>query len=251
MLWRNIVVSVLFGNLATIALAADIEGQGSGFSMYKARKLGEVLPYDVSRRVEVHRVMQRLGQLSLNPLFNKTVGEIETETLPGLPRLVLVDNDNDEIADYFIYYSDDGPSDLYGAFFGLVEGGPPAWIVFPVGPVIDDEKQFLYLFSHWVDQNSDGEVDLTVHEDVDMDDTGWPESGVSAWLADDDFDGLIDTAMHCAELQCTGIDADNGVLDLKLAFNQRGVTFRVGEEFPNAHFLNGLLHDLRRAMETE
>ena len=252
MRWWNMVAPVMMGSLATVALAADIEGQGSGFSMYKARMLADVLPYDVSRRVETHRVMQRLGQLSLNPLFNQMVGEIETDTFPELPRLVLIDNDNDKVADYFVYYSDDGPSDLYGAFFGLVDGGPPAWVVFPVGPFIDDNKEFLFLFTHWVDQNSDGKLDLIIQEDVDMDGSGLPEAGTSAWLSDDDFDGLIDTAAHCVQLQCNEITAQNRVFDLKLVFNQsEGEAFKAGEVFPAGSMLDSLFKDLRRAMEKE
>lgn len=252
MRWWNIVAPVIMGSLATIASAADIQGQGSGFSMYKARILADVLPYDVSSRAETHRAMRRLGQLSLNPLFNQIVDEIETDTFPEWPRLVLVDNDNDKVADYFNYYSDEGPSDLYGTFFSLVDDGPPAWVVFPVGPFLDDNKEFLFLFTHWVDQNSDGKLDLIIQEDVDLNGSGEPEAGTTAWLADDDFDGLIDTAMHCVQLRCSEITAKNGVFDLKLVIHQReGVVFKAGQAFSAGSLLDGLFGDLRRAMEKE
>ena len=242
-------IAVVFG-IANFASAADNLGQGSGFAMYKARKLAEVLPYDASRRVETYQVMRRLGQLSLNPLFNQIVDDIKTDAFPELPRLVLIDNDNDKVGDYFTYHSDFGPSDLYGTFFSLVDEGPPAWVVFPVGPFIDDNKEFLFLFTHWVDQNSDGKVDLVIYEDVDTNGSGLPEAGTSAWVSDDDFDGLIDTAANCVQLQCNEITAQNRLFDLKLVLHQSKV-FKVGEVFPAGAFLDGLFKDLRRAMEKE
>lgn len=246
-----VIVTVVIGNLASFALAADIQGQGSGFSMYKERRLAEVLPYEASRRVETHQVMQRLGQLSLNPLFNETIEEIKTSTFPEWPRLVLIDNDNDRAADFFVYHSDDGPSDFYGAFFSLVDGGPPAWVVFPVCPALDDDKEFLFLFTHWVDQNSDGKLDLIILEGVDTDGSGWPEADTTAWVIDDDFDRLIDTAMHCVQSKCVEIIAQNGVFDLKLFLNKGESDNRVGAEFPAAVMLDGMFQDLRRATGKE
>ncbi|MDU8943481.1 CREC-EF hand family protein [Ovoidimarina sediminis] len=251
MYWWATVLALAAANVSSIAVATDIRGQGSGLSMYKARKLAEVLPYSVARRVQTYQVMRRLGQLNHNPLFSEPIKEIESETFPGMKRLVLIDTDNDAVGDYFVYKADEGPDELYGAMFPLVEGGPPAWIVFPVGPVLDDEKELLFLFLHWVDQNSDGRADLTIFEDVDLDQSGWPESGMSAWLADDDFDGLVDTAMHCAKAECSEIKPVDGVFDLKLRFNPGGGRFVNGQEFANTGFLELLFRDLRLAMEME
>ena len=83
-----------------------------------------------------------------------------------------------------------------------------------------------------------------------MNGSGLPEAGTSAWLSDDDFDGLIDTAAHCVQSQCNKIPAQNRLFDLKLVIHQ-SEEFKAGEIFPAGAFLDGLFNDLRQAMEKE
>lgn len=248
MFWRFFVALAGLTSAATLAAAADLAGVGSGLAMYKARKFAEIRPYDVAQRVETQLVMRRFGQLTLDPLFYETVGEIETDLIPGWPRMVVIDTDNDLRADFFVYHTDEGPSDFYGSFFGLSNGGPPAWVVFPVGGLMDDNSDFLFLFTHWVDQNSDGEIDLIVWEGLDLNGSGWPERGTSAWLADDDFDGHFETAFQCHLRDCWTLSTVNGLFNLNLSLRPGdGSLFRAGDTLRDAPFFNGMFADLRRA----
>lgn len=227
-------------------------GNGSGLGMYKARRLAEVLPYDPARAAETHLVMQRLGQLSLGPLFNRTLAVMGSGFAPELPTLDLIDHDNDLHPDFFVYNTPEGPSDLYGAFFPLTEGGSAAWVVFPVGPAFDEDFNFLFIFNHWVDQNEDGEVDLIILEGVDLDGNGQLDAGLSAWLIDRDFDGLFETALHCSGLECSDIAPTGGAFDLRLFISPGDESrFDVNAPLPGAEFYRILFADLRQSLEED
>lgn len=243
-----VLLALLPGPLA----GADITGLGSGLAMYKARRLAEVLPFRETSAAAVHQVMRRLAQLSLSPLFSVTLRSVDTELNPDWPRLELIDNDNDLRADFFVYHGAEGPSDLYGAMFPLTPGGPPAWVVFPVGPSIDENVEFVFLFNHWVDRNEDGAVDLVIFEDINRHGTGRVERDVSSWLADDDFDGLFERAAHCAPDGCAPITAEDGMFDLRRVLGpETEGRVRANAEWEGAAMINVLLSDLRRGMAGE
>jgi len=151
-------------------------------------------------------------------------------------------------ADFFVYGTEEADGDLYGAFFALEDGGNPAWIVFPVGPVIDENKEFLFVFTHWVDQNSDGKLDLIILEGIDLDGSGLPEAGTSAWVMDDNFDGLVDGAQHCVLGNCTAIEIVNGGYNLRsfLGPGEESVVVH-GEPFEDVGWLDRLFLELRAA----
>ena len=67
-----------------------------------------------------------------------------------------------------------------------------------MGLVIAVNTEFLFLFVHLVEQNSDGKLDLIIREGLAMNASGSPEVGTSAWLEDDDFDGLVDRCLTSA-----------------------------------------------------
>lgn len=231
------------------AVAGPLDGQGSGLGMYKARRLAEVRPYDDAKRLETHRVMRRLGELSLEPRYDVKLADIPSGVGPPYASVLLYDNDNDLSADFFLYLDEDTAAGLAGFLFSLTEGGPPSWIVFPVGAMEGDDGNFFLAFDHWVDRNEDGMIDMIVTEGLDLDRSGKPEAGTAAFLLDGDFDGLVDDCIICQPSGCETAVLPDGSINRRRVLDKPGEGIRVGQDFPGADILNGIFADLRRATE--
>ncbi len=245
----------LFALGIALPLSSDLdaaEGQQTGLSRFKERKLSQVDLGDTKRRWEAYQAIDEVfGRLWLHPVSRTPLKGAEYETFKDYPNLELEDRDGDGKAEFFAYLGPDKSSRTqeFGTFFDINRDGRTDWVVFYGGILFNNKmKQFLW-HHHSIDTNGDGQFDIRVYGAIDMDGDGFPEEKATTWVYDLDHDGLVDKAEHIVGGRVTQIEPKDGVLQLRYMLNtDPSQQPRIGGPMPTElfKFMAGDIDDLSK-----
>jgi len=227
--------------------------QKTGLSMYVQRKLASVWPWDPERRTDAFQTVTKIAEaLWHTDSYGAEIATARTGTFPGYPLLVLTDEDGNGTADFYAYYDESRSEDTmeFGAFFAEQGKARPFWLLFNGGPSLEmtasGEMVFFWLNHQFIDRNSDGAFDTYIVNDVDFDGNGQASASDTAWMYDDDADGLLDRAELIIDGRVQTIAPENGILDLRRLGGPQHQPSRVGD--PLFAFPDAVADDIQAAL---
>lgn len=255
-MYRKCLVS---GLLAASLVGGTAEAERkTGLSMYVARKLGTVWPYKPARRWEAYLTVSKIAETLCwhTDSYGEVIASLQTETFSGYPQLFLRDQDGDGRADLFSYHEND-INDFtreFGTFFSQRGDLRPFWVVFNGGlvPKISESGEVsgaVWYNYQFVDRNDDGAFDIFIVNDVDFDGDGESSGLETAWVFDDDFDGLVDRAENIIAGEAHEIVPTDGVLDLRRWSGPQHQSIQIGS--PIDDFAAEIASDIERALGGE
>lgn len=202
------------------------------YSVYKQKTLDELGPFAFERRLYVYQTMDalasQLAKSGKGSLLKKERTKASGGFFEKFPILELVDKDLDGKADQFCYLPiKGGYSAEWGIVFDQNHDGKIDYLVFnggPLGLITKDKKleRMVWQNYHWIDSNYDGKVDIFVYSNnIDLDGDKSLDEGVSGWVYDTDFDGLIDRAEYLGDGFQQPAEKKEGYFIIKTVFGEK------------------------------
>lgn len=204
MVWRTPkAVSATVRGLAVLMLAmftvvtADAGPRERSFQAYKQKTLEELGPFDFDRRAYFLETIEELSMQARSLPKRKVLVSASVETIGDGPILSLIDIDGDKQPDMYAYAQEAGAdTQHFGFLYDLNRDGKADWLTFSQGVMLAKPFRMILTSYHMIDTNYDGRADVWVNPDTDLDEDGFVEQGVFAWLHDSDFDGGVDRGEH-------------------------------------------------------
>lgn len=189
---------------------ADAGPRERSFQAYKQKTLEELGPFDYDRRAYFLETIEELSMQVRSLPKRKILVSAPVDTIGDGPILALIDIDGDRQPDMYSYAQEaGGNTQHFGFLYDLNRDGRVDWLTFSQGVMLAKPFKMILTSYHMIDTNYDGRADIWVNPDTDLDQDGFVEQGVFAWLHDTDFDGGIDRgeylgpgvseAMECTE----------------------------------------------------
>jgi hypothetical protein len=216
------------------------------FSIYKQKTLDELGSFDFERRLYIYETIDELAnQLRKSPK-SFTLKKAKKKTLEKFPIFMLSDRDLDGKADQFAYYPEKGgETQEHGFIFDLNKDGKIDYVVFN-GGILPTKgfKSFVWHNYHGIDSNNDGKVDIYVYSNnIDLDGDKQLDEGISGWVYDTDFDGIVDRAEYLGQNFIEPIEKKEGVFIIKTVFGD-GQKWGKEPDFKKDFFMHLILSDI-------
>ena len=181
----------------------------------KQKTLDKIGPFKFEQRVSIHDSLTKLTKQLLWSKQYKKLKSVPSKDPKKQYVTVLTDKDGDNKADLITYSNSDSSTYIYD----LNKDGNIDYLVYFLEMAslgfTKDQNKIILNFTHWIDSNYDGKIDIFVSPSIDLDGDGFQDEGVYAWLYDSSGDGRIDKAEHVGPDIQQSIDADNGVFKIK------------------------------------
>jgi hypothetical protein len=156
--------------------------------------------YDQNKRLQIYESIKKKVDTLHRSKYSKDLYFIKTKSFKGFPNLVLIDRNNDGIADEYQYKSSKAneKTQEFGYMFDLNRDGKADYILFNLGPLFSSKGGFHIEFVYYVniDSNYDGRIDIVVFPDVDRDSDGMIDPNVYAWFYDTNYNGKVNKAEY-------------------------------------------------------
>ncbi len=214
-------------------------------SEYKQSSLATLGPFQLSRQLEFFHTLDQLANKLWNSPYHVKTTSHNTNTYQPCPILTFLDRDGDGKPEMFAYGVDKHECrHEWGLFFDLNRDGKADYLVFNGGMTLVSKEplRFGWWNYHCIDSNSDGNIDVLVHTDIDLNDDQLPDEGITVWLYDTDFDGRLDRGEMLGKNIRRPLDEGNGAFILKKVYSGNAPTIPKGSEF--ARGFNEMLHDV-------
>jgi len=206
-------------------------------NVYKQKTLDELGPFDFEKRMYIFETINELAyQLKKSPKYSLLIEEkrkIPEEVNDIFYVLKLEDRDMDGKADQFAFSEKGEDTQDYGFIFDLNRDGKIDYIVFNGGPMITKGLKIVWQNYHWIDSNYDEEIDIFVYNNnIDSNSDKSMDNGISGWVYDTDFDGLVDKAEYRGYDFVIPIKKENDVFTIKTIFGDTEYIY-IKNEFRN------------------
>jgi len=230
--------------LMLVFIACTVLACAPLLSEYKQSSLATLGPFELSRQLEFVHTIDGVAEALWNSPYHVKTTSHNTKTIQGCPMLTFLDRDGDGKPEMFAYgVGKDECRHEWGLFFDLNRDGKVDYLVFNGGLVpVKDPIRIRWWNYHCIDSNSDGNIDVLVFTDIDLNDDTLPDEGITVWLYDTDFDGRIDRGEILGNNIRRLLDEENGAFLLKRAYPGNAPTIPKGSEL--SRIFNEMLHDV-------
>lgn len=215
-------------------------------SAYKRKMLGEIDGFEYEERLQIYQTVDGIADRLRKSPESRDITNTSSQFGEKTMSLRLLDRDLDRVPDQFAYLqAGERSTQEFGFMFDLNKDGRMDYLVFNGGPAITSEAKMYWMNYHWIDSNYDGKVDIKVNNAVSPDSGRLPDSGITAWIYDSDFDGYADKAEYLGPGIVEPIRENNGILTVNWFHNDRNIVIGadlIGED------QNRILADINAAL---
>jgi hypothetical protein len=198
--------------------------------------------FDFANRLQLFSLTDSIASMLWNAPSFKIIKHTATKTFTELPVLQLIDRNNDGVAEEFAYAKNERASDTreFGFFFDTNRDGNVDYLVYNGGPMFTEGfAKMLWMNYHAIDRNGDGKVDIFIFNGVSLGDDGMMDEGKSAWLYDNNYDGIFETGEYLGKNFQQAIEKKDDEFQIKTC-----IGIRTWKDDNDMSFWNAILKDI-------